>query len=280
MGVLYIDKPKGITSFDVCFKLRKILNTKKIGHTGTLDPNATGVMIVLYNNATKANQFLVSDTKEYIGTCLLGIETDSLDIDGKIVKEEKLKMPTQEELTDVFKTFIGHYKQTPPLTSAIRVNGKRLYEYQRENIEVKVEARDVQIYELELLEIKENLFTFRCLVSSGTYIRSLLKDILDKMSLFGCLSDLRRTKINDVDISDCDTLDNVLNGKYKEHSLFDILSRRYEVYKIDNPKSIMDGKRIQIDSNADKVLVCDSNNTCLAIYQKDKDDYSCVRGLL
>ena len=135
-NVLYVNKPKNMTSFDVCFKLRKVLGTKKIGHTGTLDPNATGVMIVLYNNATKANQFLVTDSKEYITTVKLGIETDTLDIDGNIINQSSVQMPSKEELISCLNSFLGKSLQQVPISSAVKVDGKKLLEYQRQNIDV------------------------------------------------------------------------------------------------------------------------------------------------
>lgn len=279
MGVLYVNKPKGITSFDVCYKLRRVLGTRKIGHTGTLDPNATGVMIVLFNEATKANQFLVSDIKEYIGTCLIGVETDSLDIDGNVLKQEVVNMPSLNEIADVFKSFVGSYKQIPPMASAIKINGKKLYEYQREGKEVKVEARDVSIYELELLDVSSNQFTFRCLVSSGTYVRSLLKDVLDKLNIIGTLKELQRTKINDICLDDCDNLDDIVNGNFHVHELYEVLSKKYYVYNTDSIKDVINGKPLILDLNEETILFV-SNKKCLAIYRKEKDRYTCVRGLL
>ena len=158
MAILYIDKPKGLTSFDICFKLRKVLGTKKIGHTGTLDPNATGLMIVLSDKDSKANQFLVSDNKEYIATCLLGIETDTLDIDGNIIKEKEETMPSSKEIEEVLNSFLGESYQIPPMTSAIKKNGKKLYEYQREGVEVEIEPRKINVEEIELLSVNDNDF--------------------------------------------------------------------------------------------------------------------------
>ncbi|MDO5440660.1 MAG: tRNA pseudouridine(55) synthase TruB [Erysipelotrichaceae bacterium] len=276
MPILYIDKPKGITSFGVCNKLKKVLGTSKIGHTGTLDPNATGLMIVLYDEATKANQFLLSDTKEYYGVCKLGILTDTLDIDGKILASKDLKMPSRSEIESVFSTFIGKYNQFPPMTSAIKVNGKKLYEYQREGKEVELKAREVEIFELELLDINEKEFSFRCLVSSGTYVRSLLKDILDKLDLIGTLIELRRTKIT---LADATSLDDALNGKIENHSLYEVLKERYYTYVVDDPKAIKDGKPQKLDIDTMEVLLVDKDSNCLAIYRKENDVYRSVRGL-
>lgn len=278
MAILYIDKPKGLTSFDICFKLRKVLGTKKIGHTGTLDPNATGLMIVLSDKDSKANQFLVSDNKEYIATCLLGIETDTLDIDGKVVNTKEEIMPDKEEIKNVLSSFLGESYQIPPMTSAIKKNGKKLYEYQREGIEVEIEPRKINIEEIELLDINDKTFSFRCKVSSGTYIRSLLKDILTKLNVIGTLSELRRTKINDIDVSKADKLEDVLEGRYTCQNLYDLLIKRYKEYVVSDPKDILNGKRLYLKSNENELLIT-YNKQCLAIYVKEKNYYVSKRGL-
>lgn len=278
MGILYINKPKGITSFDVCYKLRKVLNTKKIGHTGTLDPNATGVMIVLFDKDTKANQFLVSEYKEYVATALLGIETDTLDIDGKVINQKNEKMPSIDEIKAVLSSYKRVYEQMPPLTSAIKINGKKLYEYQREGKEVVIQPRKVEIKEIELLDVNDKTFTFKCFVSSGTYIRSLLKDILNDLNVIGTLKELERTKINDINLNDCDSLIDVENGNYRLHNLYDVLSKKYYVYNVLDAKPIMDGKPIKTNLKQEEILVC-KDQMCLAIYKKDKDIFRSVRGL-
>jgi len=206
---LYINKPKGMTSFDVCFKLRKILNTKNIGHTGTLDPNASGVMVVLFDNSCKLNQFLVSETKEYIAEVLIGKETDTLDIDGNIINSKDEIMPDKDKIISVLNSFLGKSKQIVPLTSSVKIDGKKLYEYQRNNIEVDLPIKDIEVFDIELLNVDINTFTFRVLVSSGTYIRALARDILNKLNIIGTLNNLTRTKINKIDISDCDNLNDI-----------------------------------------------------------------------
>jgi len=278
-SVLYVNKPKGISSFDVCFKLRRVLNTKKIGHTGTLDPNATGVMIVLFNAATKANQFLVSDSKEYIAKVKIGIETDTLDIDGEIIKQEKCIMPSKLEIEKVLNTFLGQSKQVVPLTSAIKINGKKLYQYQLEGKEVELPIRDINVFTMELLNIDEDTFTFKCKVSSGTYIRALARDILNKLNIIGTVLDLQRTKVDEVDIKECDNLEDILNGNYHTHELYDVLSLRYKTIEVDDETPIINGRRIKLDSNEEKMLIV-KNKVALAIYQKDNNEYKCVRGLL
>jgi len=278
-NVLYVNKPKGISSFDVCFKLRRVLNTKKIGHTGTLDPNATGVMIVLFNNATKANQFLVTDTKEYIACVKLGIETDTLDIDGEIINQKQCLMPSKELLIETLNSFLGTSKQVVPMTSAIKINGKKLYQYQLEGKTVELPIRDINVYTMELLDVNDECFSFKCKVSSGTYIRALARDILAKLNIIGTLIDLQRSKVDDIDITQCDSLEDILNGNYKTHDLYDVLSLRYKTVEVENEEPIINGRRIKIECSDNKVLIV-KDKQALAIYEKDNDEYKCVRGLL
>ncbi len=277
--IIYVDKPKGITSFDICYKLRKVFNTKKIGHTGTLDPNATGLMVCLIGSATKANQFLVCAKKEYIATVKIGIKTDSDDIEGKILEEKEEVMPDFDSINDVLKSFLGKSKQVPPMTSAIKVNGKKLYEYHRQGIKLELEPRDIEVFNIDLLNVEGDTFTFKTYVSSGTYIRSLVNDILNKLGIIGTLSDLRRTKIDDIDIKEADSLDDVLDGKYHVHSIYEVLSEYYYVYNVQDKKHVIDGKPLKIDLKEDMIL-CAYDNEALAIYKYEDGLYRCLRGLL
>lgn len=277
-NVLFVNKPKGVSSFDICFKLRKVLGTKKIGHTGTLDPNATGVMIILYNNATKANQFLVSDKKEYRTRVLYGIETDTLDLDGNIVKQNAYVCPSIIILNEVLNSFLGKSKQEVPITSAVSVNGKRLYQYQLEGKEVELPIRDIEVFSIHLDKTFEDGFEFTCEVSSGTYIRALVRDIMKKLGMIGTVKDLCRTKIDDINIEDCDNLEDILNGHYKKHDLYEVISKRYPVIDVKNYDDVKNGKRLNIITKYDKVAIT-SNFELLAIYSRDGDDFKCLRGL-
>ena len=277
-NVLYIDKPKGITSFDVCYKLRKVLGTRKIGHTGTLDPNATGVMIVLFDKATKANQFLTTGNKEYECRVMLGIETDTLDIDGNIVLKKGFDIPSEEKINETLKSFLGESLQEVPKTSAVSVDGKRLYQYQRENIEVELPKRLITVYEIGLLDMYEDGFSFKAKVSSGTYIRSLARDICYRLETIGTASELRRTRVDEVDLSMCDTLEEIIKGNYHTHDLFELLAKRYETIEYDPLQDIYNGKKIRLDCSSDKVVIA-KGNEALAIYEKDKDIYRSLRGL-
>ena len=277
-NVLYINKPQGISSFDICYKLRKVLNTKKIGHTGTLDPNATGVMVILYNEATKAAQFLVSDKKTYKARVLLGTKTDTLDIDGNVVETRPYAVPEKEKIEEVLNYYRGKSKQVVPITSAKKINGKKLYQYQLKGQEVELPVIDIEVFDISLNEIYEDGFEFSCEVTAGTYVRALARDILEKLDEIGTLSKLCRTCIDDINLDECDELDDVLNGKYTAHNLLDVLSKRYKTYEVDNVEDIKNGKRIKIDSD-EQYLLLTNNNELLAMYQKDGNEYKSARGL-
>ena len=276
--VLYVNKPSGISSFDVCFKLRKVLHTKKIGHTGTLDPNATGVMIVLFDKSTKANQFLVTDRKEYETRVLLGKETDTLDIDGKVLGEYKYEVPDENTLKKALNAFIGRSVQEVPITSAVSIDGKRLYQYQKEGKEVELPKREIEVFSIELLNIYEDGFSFLSRVSSGTYIRALVRDILSSLNLHGTVLSLKRTAVDDVRIEDCDELNDILEGNYHLHDLYDLLSKRYEVFEDFDEKDVLNGKKLLIESDQPRLLMA-KNHEALAIYEKDGDLYRSLRGL-
>ncbi len=198
-GILIINKPKGLTSQDVVSKTKKILNVKKAGHTGTLDPMATGVLPVLIGNYTKLSKYLIEHDKTYVAKIKLGEKRDTGDQEGKIIdtKNVKINNLSEENIKSKLEEFIGKQQQIPPMYSAIKVNGKKLYEYAREGKEVKVITRQIEIYNIKLLSIdKEKLeLEFEVSCSKGTYIRVLCEDIAEKLETVGYMSDLTRTKV-------------------------------------------------------------------------------------
>jgi len=277
-GIIYVNKPKGFTSFDVCNKLKRVLNVKKIGHTGTLDPNATGVLVIMLNKAVKCNQFLLNSNKEYIAELQLGIKTTTKDIWGDVMAEEPYQIPANHEIEAVLKSFLGKQTQIPPMTSAIKVNGKKLYELQRANIEIEPPKREIEIMDIELLEVNDSI-KFRVLVSKGTYIRSLCEDIAAKLGSLGCMKSLIRTKVNNVTLKDCFTLEDIINGNYTLHSIYDILKDEYYMHETDDVDHIKQGKRIRVNSNEDVIMVT-HNHEVLAAYQRvDEYTYKSKRGL-
>lgn len=183
-GILVINKPKGYTSHDVVNCLRKALNTKKIGHTGTLDPNATGVLPILVGTATKLSKYLIEHDKTYIATVKLGEKTETGDSEGTVIKQDSgilTKKITKGEIENVLNSFEGKQQQIPPMYSAIKINGKKAYEYARKGQEVKIEPRKIEIYDIRFIN-KDNLeITFEVSCSKGTYIRTLCENIAEKL---------------------------------------------------------------------------------------------------
>lgn len=193
-GIIFIDKPKGITSFDVIRKLRKILKEKKIGHTGTLDPLATGLMLICLGKATKLAADLEAEDKVYLASFDLGYSTDTYDTEGRVL-EKNDKIININELEQTCKKFIGNIKQIPPMYSAIKVEGKKLYELARKGIEIERKERDINVEYIDLLEYKQNKVLIRAKVSKGCYIRSLIYDIGKDLGTYATMTELRREKV-------------------------------------------------------------------------------------
>ena len=269
-GIIIVNKPKGITSRDVVNEISKKFRTKKVGHTGTLDPIATGVMVVCLNAATKLVDKLTSYDKEYIATCILGIETDTLDNTGKILNTMQTHI-TKNQIETTLNKFIGSYEQEVPKYSAIKINGKKLYEYARENIEVKLPKRNVIINNINLVSGPRYMdnkteFTFKCSVSKGTYIRSLIRDIASDLNTYGIMTDLIRTRQGNFDIDDAINLDQI-----KENNLIkikDVLTCQHVQITDDIRKKVLNGANIMNDYNSEEVLFMD-NNQAVALYIKD-----------
>ncbi len=213
-GILIINKPIGMTSHDVVAFVRKTLNIKKVGHTGTLDPNASGVLVLLLGTYTKYSNDITNYEKEYFVKVKTGIKTDTLDIDGKIIEEKQIILD-KEQLTKDILYFKKTYNQEVPIYSAIKIDGKKLYEYARENKEVILPKREVTIKEIKDINIEKKYFSFKCLVTKGTYIRSLIKDICDKNNIIGTVYELKRTKQGNYNIEESYTLDDIKNNNFK-----------------------------------------------------------------
>lgn len=192
-GTVIVDKPAGRTSFDIVHEIRNVLNIKKIGHTGTLDPLTTGVLPVCINEATKLIQFFAEDDKEYRATMLLGVETDTLDMEGKIVARNKLNI-TEEEIEYVIKAFTGKIEQRVPRYSAVKIKGKPLYRWTREGINITPPLRTIEVYRIAIEKIALPYVSFVVSCSKGTYIRSLCADIGNRLGCGACLYRLRRIK--------------------------------------------------------------------------------------
>lgn len=201
-GLLIFDKEKGITSHDLVYKVRKKLGIKKVGHTGTLDPMATGVLVISIGKGTKTSDYILSSDKVYEAKIKLGVLTDSYDITGKILEEENVNF-NEEEIKDALIKLTGKISQRPPIYSALKVKGKKLYEYAREGKDVEIKKRDVEIYKIDLLDFNgKDEFTILTKVSKGTYIRSLANDLGKSLGTYGTLTELRRTRSGSFKIED------------------------------------------------------------------------------
>ena len=266
-GILIVNKSEGFTSRDVVNKLSKIFNTKKIGHTGTLDPIAKGVLVVVIGKYTKLCEDLTQTYKEYVATFKLGILTDTLDITGKVI-DEKDVTATEEEIRSVIASYKGVYDQEVPIYSSVKINGRKLYEYARNGEEVTLPKREVDIKSIEILEINKDIIKIKCLVSKGTYIRSLIRDIGESLNTHATMTDLIRTKQGIFDIKDSYTIEDIENGNYKLTNIEDVL----DLCVINNEyiKEATNGVKLELDKK-NKYILFKSNNEEVALYKKDEE---------
>ena len=278
-GIIIVNKEQGYTSRDVVNKISKLYNTKKVGHTGTLDPIAEGVLIICLNKALKVAEFITADDKEYIAKLKLGYETDTLDITGTITKKSNIKV-NKQQVEEVLNHFKGKIKQTVPLYSAVKINGKKLYEYARQNIEVELPSRIVEIYNIELLDFNEqeqNLI-IKVHVSKGTYIRSLIRDIGNELKTYATMENLIRTNQAGIDIKNSSTLKEIEENKHKIYSIKEILKIPTITIKDNNIlNKTKNGCNIDLNNNEEKVLILDNDQNEIAIYQKKNDTYKILK---
>ena len=271
-GILLIDKEKNYTSRDIVNIVSKELNIKKVGHTGTLDPLATGVLVVTVGEATKISELLVSTYKEYIAEITLGIKTNTYDITGNVLEKKEVKL-NKDDLINTLNKYKKTYMQEVPIYSAVKVNGKKLYEYARENKQVDLPKKEVTIKELELLSFNNNTFTIRCLVSKGTYIRSLINDICNSLNIIGTMSNLKRTKQGKYSINNCCKIEDIKNNNFKLISLKEALNDYLQIEVDDYLKNkISNGSILENRYNED-IIVFIYHDNVLAIYKTyDKDN--------
>lgn len=272
-GVIILNKPANITSRDVINQLTKILNTKKIGHTGTLDPIATGVLVICIGKYTKLCEVLTSTYKEYIATIKLGLKTDTLDITGNILNKEEIPNLSEIQIINVLESFLGKTIQTTPIYSAVKINGKKLYEYAREGKEIELPKREIDIQKIELLSYKNNEITFKTTVSKGTYIRALIDDICTKLNVIGTMSSLIRTKQGNFSLENAYTIEEIAKKNYHLLTLEEVLND-YEKINIDDNlfEKVKNGAIITRTFKEEKACLV-YKNKIIAIYQvysKDK----------
>ena len=271
-GILIVNKPKNYTSRDIVNIISKKLNTTKVGHTGTLDPIAEGVLVVPIGRALKISELLTSEKKEYIAKVILGYETDMLDITGKEIKRN-IPNVDKDKLIEVLNSFIGKYNQEVPMYSAVKINGRKLYEYARSNIQITPPSKIVEIYSISLLEgpiYKDNTveFTMKCEVSKGTYIRSLIRDIAYKLSTYGTMKELIRTKQGSFLLEDAFTLEDIQKDNYKLLSIKEALPN-IKITKIDDKtlKQVKNGMVLDKFFEEEISLLVDKDGREIAIYK-------------
>ena len=269
--ILNVCKEANMTSRDVVNIISKHLHTKKVGHTGTLDPLATGVLIVCTHHSTKLVDIITASSKEYIATMRLGIKTDTGDITGNVLETSKYQV-TKEQVQAVLKSFLGESIQTVPIYSAIKINGKKLYEYARNNEAITLPTRKINIFAIELLHFKNDTIKFKVTVSKGTYIRSLIEDIARKLGTLGTMTSLVRTKQGPFSLENANSLEDILNDKYQEIPLLNVLT--YPIYTLNDTEyiKVKNGAKLSINKD-DKILTMVYNNKPIALYMQDNGIY-------
>ncbi len=270
-GIILINKDKGITSRDVVNKVCKILNTNRVGHTGTLDPIATGLMVLCVGEGLKLVELLTNHDKDYIAKVKVGIKTDTYDLTGKVLEEKEVKL-NKDDLINCLNSFLGEYLQTVPIYSSVKVNGKKLYEYARNNEEVILPKHLVKISKIELIDFNNDNFTFKVSVSSGTYIRSLINDISNKLNIPMAMEELTRTRVGDYKIEEATNYDNL--------SIIPIIDA-IKIKKVE-----IDGDLLKKISNGvkkdniyhEKMIMFTNRNIPIAIYKDDNNILKSYRG--
>ena len=283
-GFLLIDKESDYTSRDVCNIIAKIFDAKKVGHAGTLDPFATGLLIVGINNATKALTYIEGQYKTYEATLLLGQKTTSGDHTDEIIEEKEIPSLNKDVIETTFKSLLGEIEQTVPMTSAVHVNGRKLYQYAHLNQEVELPTRKVEVKELELLSFNEKEIRFKTTVSKGTYIRVLGESIAEKLGTVGHLTSLRRTKVLDIDVSNAKTIKELQEDDL--HPIADVVKEFLPTAILSIPAEIKKAKHggklsLKLFPNRlDTFCVMDDKNHAIAIYKySELGYYECIRGI-
>ena len=259
-GIILIDKEKGKTSRDIVNEVSKKLNTKKVGHTGTLDPIATGLLVLCVNKGCKLVELLTNHDKDYTAKVKIGIQTDTYDITGNIISENKNFILDKEKLEKTLLSFNKEYKQTVPIYSSIKVKGKKLYEYARNNEKVELPSHLVKISNIKLLDYNNDNFTFSVTVSSGTYIRSLINDIGEALGIPMTMEELRRTRVGNYSVNDATNVDDL-----KIIPIIEALSLPKIEVDDNLYKKVSNGVKIK-NIYQEEIIVFTKNNQVVAIY--------------
>lgn len=279
-AVIILNKPQEMTSFSAVRNCRNLFHEKKAGHTGTLDPNATGVMIVLLGRYTKLVPYCIKDHKHYQAEFVMGKCTDTGDVWGEVLQENTPHSHTEEELEQVSQSFLGDIMQVPPMYSALKVNGQKLVDLARKGIEVERKERKVHVSSLSVKHLHDDVYSMDAVVSSGTYVRSLITDFAGSLGELATMTKLVRTGIEDISLSDAQSLEEL-----KEHPMFiepkRVISREWKFVEAGiYERYVLSGRHVTLHSNAPQVIFT-KGDTMLAAYVKGEDGtYHCQRGLL
>ena len=276
-GIIVINKTNGCTSHDIVYKVKKMLN-KKVGHTGTLDPMAEGVLPILIGKGTLLSKYLINHDKKYIVELQLGIKTDTADSEGKIIEEQQVNKSilTTENITKTLQTFIGKQEQIPPIYSAIKINGKKLYEYARKGQEVELKPRQIEIYNIKLIDYsaEEKQIKFEVFCGKGTYIRSLCEDIATKFGTIGYMKSLKRMQVGDFKIEDSITIEEL--QKIVENTEIENSELKKQIIPIEKifentPTIILDNRKLRLFLNG--VMLTQANKDGVYKIYNEKDEF-------
>ena len=266
-GIIIINKEKGCTSHDIVYKAKKIFN-KKVGHTGTLDPNATGVLPLLVGKGTEISKYLINHDKTYEAILQLGEKKDTADSEGQTIEEKKItpEMLEEQNVKNVLKSFEGKQEQVPPMYSAIKVNGKKLYEYARKGEKIEIKPRKIEIYKIDLIkiDIENKTIEFKVECSKGTYIRTLCENIAEKLETVGYMKELKRNKVGEFEIEDAIKIQELENEEIKQSNFITL-----EKYFDKNEKIVLEDAKLKLFLNGVK-LTYNNKDGIYKIYNKNR----------
>lgn len=269
-----------MTSFTAVRECRNLYHEKKAGHTGTLDPNASGLMIVLLGKYTKLVPYCVCNHKQYHAEFIMGKHTDTEDIWGTVLSERTPAAHSCEELAETAQRFTGRIQQIPPMYSAIKKDGKKLYEYARKGETIEREPRDVEISSLSVKLISGNTYSMDAVVSSGTYIRTLISDYCMSLGELGTMTSLVRNGIEGLTIENACTIEEMKQGKENFIDPFSVIDPAWKIIECRMPEMVMQGKRVYLNDETQKQVIFVKGQELLAAYEKQEDGmYQCKRGL-
>ena len=270
-GILVVNKPKGCTSHDIVYKVKKLFD-EKVGHTGTLDPMAEGVLPILVGKGTLLSKYLINHDKKYIVKLQLGIKTDTADSEGKVIEEKDVNVDflNEENIIKILKSFIGKQEQIPPIYSAIKVNGKKLYEYARKGQDVELKPREIEIYDINLINfsIGEKQIEFEVFCGKGTYIRSLCEDISNKFETIGYMKELKRIQVGYFNIKDSITIQDLQHNFNNKNYVNNIVITIEKLFEKSNVIKL-DSRKLELFLNGVK-LTQNSDNGIYKIYDKQE----------